>query len=232
MDYTEEHITFSVEGDTLEGVVAYPDATMPETAILLLAPHPQMGGNMDNNVVRHLARRLASGGALTLRFNYRGVGGSTLTKLDTESMYAYYQRMEEEQRYEVLLPDAIAALGTLKDFASCRRTVYVGYSLGAVLAGMLGRAVRPDAVFAISPPVKKVPLDVFQTGAFPRHFIGGDNDFAFPLDVFEAQYTALPDPKTFQLLQGMDHFFRKEEERVVAAILSLHAPSSQLSIPE
>lgn len=227
MDYTEERTTFTVEGDTLEGVLAYPDAAMPETAALLLAPHPQMGGNMDNNVVRHLARRLASEGALTLRFNYRGVGGSTLTTHGTESVYAYYQRMEEEQRYEVLLPDAIAALVALRGFAPCRRTVYVGYSLGAVLAGMLGRVVRPDAVFVISPPVKKVPLDVFHTGAFPRHFIGGDNDFAFPLDAFDAQYAALPEPKTFQLLRGMDHFFRKQEERVAEALLSLHDPASK-----
>lgn len=218
MEIIEEQLHFSVEGDTLEAVAAYPETGAPVTAVLVLAPHPQMGGNMGNNVVRHLARRFAEDGALTLRFNYRGVGNSTLTLPEGTAVYEHFQRMEDEQRYDWLLPDAVAALATLRSFFGCPRTVYVGYSLGGVLAGMLSGITPPHALVSISPPVKKVPLNVFNTDAFPRHFVGGDNDFAFLRETFQEQYDALPEPKSFQLLEGSDHFFRKEEERVYSAI--------------
>ena len=39
-------------------------------------PHPQHGGTMHNKVVHTLARALQEQGRTTLRFNYRGVGGS------------------------------------------------------------------------------------------------------------------------------------------------------------
>lgn len=39
-------------------------------------PHPQHGGTMDNKVVQTLARALLQLGYRTVRFNFRGVGGS------------------------------------------------------------------------------------------------------------------------------------------------------------
>jgi len=218
MEAMEEQVAFSLLGDTLEAIATYPASSTPTTAVLLLAPHPQMGGNMGNNVVRHLARRFAEDGALTLRFNYRGVGHSTLALPAGTAAYDYFQRMEEELRYDLLLPDAEAAMHALRTFCPCPRMVYVGYSLGGVIAGMLARRHPPDSLVAISPPVKKVPLTVFDTDAYPRHFVGGDNDFAFLYDQFQEQYAELPEPKSFELLAGADHFFRKEEERVYAAI--------------
>ncbi len=218
MEVIEELLNFSVTGDVLEGIAAYPASGDPTTAMLLLAPHPQMGGNMANNVVQHLARRVAESGAISLRFNYRGVGQSKRSLPEGMAVYDFFQRMEEEQRYELLLPDATAALDALRSFCPCTRMVYVGYSLGGVIAGMLARSQPPDALIAISPPVKKVSLSVFDTDAYPRHFVGGDQDFAFIYDTFQQQYAALPEPKSFQLLEGADHFFRKEEERVYKSI--------------
>lgn len=218
MEIIEELLRFTVEGDTLEAVVAYPESSNPITAVLVLAPHPQMGGNMANNVVRHLARRFAEDGALTMRFNYRGVGNSSLALPPGTAVYDYFQRMEDEQRYDLLLPDASGAMMALRSLCECPRMVYVGYSLGGVLAGMLARLHPPDSLVSISPPVKKVPLTIFESDGYPRHFVGGDNDFAFLLDSFQEQFAALPEPKSFELLEGADHFFRKEEERVYAAI--------------
>ena len=39
-------------------------------------PHPQHGGTMDNKVVATLARAFAQCGWRTVRFNFRGIGGS------------------------------------------------------------------------------------------------------------------------------------------------------------
>jgi len=45
-------------------------------AVVIAGPHPLLGGNMRNNVVRCLGDGLAEMGFLTLRFDYRGVGRS------------------------------------------------------------------------------------------------------------------------------------------------------------
>ena len=49
--FTEEQVQFTSGPNTLEGVLAYPDDGEPEVAVLLLSPHPHMGGRMDNNVI-------------------------------------------------------------------------------------------------------------------------------------------------------------------------------------
>ena len=43
---------------------------------LILSPHPQGAGTMNNKVVYALYRSFVNGGFNTLRFNYRGVGRS------------------------------------------------------------------------------------------------------------------------------------------------------------
>ena len=70
-------VSFEADGLTFEGVVAQPDeGTGPWPGVVICHPHPLHGGNMDNNVVLALALGLAQEGFVTLRFNFRGVGGS------------------------------------------------------------------------------------------------------------------------------------------------------------
>lgn len=218
METFEEHITFDCSGALMEGVLAYPEQGSPQAAVLLLAPHPQMGGNLDNNVVRHIARRTAEEGAVSLRFNYRGVGKSVLPLDPGDTVYAHFQRMEEKLDYALVLPDALAARAALYRIAPDAKMLYVGYSFGAILAGMLSLIEPPTAIAAISPPVRRVPLAPYRTCVVPKHFVHGDDDFAFEEHEFQKQYAALPEPKTCAYLEGSDHFFRKEEERVYEAV--------------
>ena len=69
-----ESVRFSAGRYRLEGELAYPEAALPRGALVLAGPHPLLGGNMHNNVVRGLGDGLAQHGLATLRFNYRGVG--------------------------------------------------------------------------------------------------------------------------------------------------------------
>ncbi len=215
----EESVVFEAAGERLEGVLAYPEAGRPDAAWLILAPHPHMGGRMENNLVRHLARRGAACGAATLRFDYRGVGRSTLALPEGTSLYDHFAALERERRYEALLPDAAAAWTTLTGAAGVvSRRVLVGYSLGAVLAGMLAPGLDVTHVVGVSPPTARVPLDAYRAVRPPVLFLGGDADFAFDPARFEEQRAALPRPVDFVSLAGADHFFRREEERVFEAI--------------
>lgn len=217
--FTEEEIAFDSEGLQLEGIFAYPDAGQPRAAVLLLAPHPHMGGNMDNNVVRHLARRCAACGAASLRFNYRGVGRSEMRLEPGESRFDHFAAMEAAQRYEELLPDARAAYETLvATIPDAPRRVILGYSLGAVLAGMLARVVPATHLIGVSPPVRRAALFPHGDSAARKFFVAGDDDFAFEWEMFEEQYGAAPPPKAYSRLAGCDHFFRRDEERVFQTV--------------
>jgi alpha/beta superfamily hydrolase len=215
----EESVRIPCESLELQGILAYPGDGEPHTAFLLLAPHPHMGGRMDNNVIRHLARRGAETGCVTLRFDYRGVGASPIVLPAGTSVHDHFAALERERRYEELLPDCAAAWRVL-DAASpgAPQRAIVGYSLGAILAGRLAREVDATHVVAISPPVARVPLDWHRGHALPKLFVGGDRDFAFDRARFEAEYARLPEPKRFVGLAGSDHFYRKEEERVFGAL--------------
>jgi alpha/beta superfamily hydrolase len=215
----EEHTRFHCGTLVLEGVLAYPERGAPRAALLLLAPHPHMGGRMDNNVVAHIARRAAEDRCATLRFNYRGVGESSIELPAGVGLYDHWSAMEQEQRYEELLPDAVHAFEHLLEAsADPARRVVLGYSLGAILAGMLASLVDATHLVGVSPPVAKVSLDAYRHLQIPKLFIGGDQDFAFDRERFDREFAQIPEPKRFVAMQDCDHFYRKHEERLYQAV--------------
>jgi alpha/beta superfamily hydrolase len=218
-EIVEEAVRFACQGLALEGVLTYPAAGSPRGAVLLLAPHPHMGGRMDNNVVRHLTRRAAEEGCASLRFNYRGVGESQIALPPGTSVFDHFAALERERRYELLLPDAAAAWDLLVEAAGRPlRRVVVGYSLGAILAPMLAPEARPTHLVALSPPVAKVPLAAWHDCPLPALFVAGDRDFAFDRERFQSELARLPGSPAFVELAGGDHFWRREEERPWAAM--------------
>jgi hypothetical protein len=218
-EIVEETVRFRAEGLSLEGILAYPAAGAPQRALLVLAPHPHFGGRMDNNVVRHLARRAAEEGAVSLRFDWRGVGASEIALPPGRSRFDHFEALERERRYGELLPDAEAAFAALCAAAGApRERVVVGYSLGAILAALLAARAPATHVVAVSPPVARVPLDAFRAVRAPKLVLAGDADFAFDAERFRAEAALFPPPCRFVPLPGADHFHRQEEERVHAAI--------------
>ncbi|MCC6145221.1 MAG: alpha/beta fold hydrolase [Candidatus Hydrogenedentes bacterium] len=203
---------------TCEGVLAYPSAGSPTCAVLLLNPHPLLGGNMENNVIRHLWRRLAEDGAAAFRFNYRGVGGSGLVAPEGMSAYAWFNMIEAERRYEVFLPECHEALDYLRGAVGAAPLVVIGYSLGSVLAAMLAHSETVDRLVAISPPNARISIDAFALCAMPKLFIAGGRDMFFDAKAFDATFATLSGPKAFTAFPESDHFYRAQEEALYEAI--------------
>ena len=67
-------IAFRAGDLQLEGELSVPANCL--AAAVICHPHPQYGGDMDNSVVRAVAAALEASDCATLRFNFRGVGGS------------------------------------------------------------------------------------------------------------------------------------------------------------
>ena len=196
MEAIEEELKFRSGVLSLAGVLAYPAEGEPRLALLLLAPHPHLGGRMDNNVIRHVARRAAEMGCATLRFDYRGVGDSEIDLPPGRTLYDHWSELEREQRYADLVGDACAACEALvRASGAPRARVVFGYSLGAILAALTAPRVGATHVVAVSPPVARVTLEPFRWLRVPKLFVAGDRDFAFDRARFVHELARVPEPK-------------------------------------
>lgn len=129
------------------------------------APHPRFGGSMHSPVVAEIAYAGARDGRPTLRFNYRGVGGSqgfgTVTDTDWPG--------ERE--------DYLAAIEELRATANRAKTIAAGYSFGAAVALDIA-LTAPDIAGAVlvAPPTKSFPFDRLKDLRVPTLVIAGSDD--------------------------------------------------------
>ncbi|MGH8370402.1 MAG: alpha/beta hydrolase, partial [Gammaproteobacteria bacterium] len=70
-----EHVSFPGPAGALEGLLDKPAGT-PRAVAVICHPHPLFQGSMTNKVAYILARAFNDLGAISLRFNFRGVGKS------------------------------------------------------------------------------------------------------------------------------------------------------------
>src|SRR5882757_6554435 len=78
----QESLTIVGPAGALEALVESPLEANGEEAAVVCHPHPLYGGTMTNKVVYTLARACNQLGMPTVRFNFRGVGGSSGTHAD------------------------------------------------------------------------------------------------------------------------------------------------------
>lgn len=170
----------------------------PRGAVVLLHPHPQFGGSMDNHVVLALEEALAPAFA-TLRFNFRGVGGS-------EGVFDGGKGETD---------DARAALDFLEG-RGFRKVAVAGYSFGAWVAARLAASdPRVEAVALVSPPVSmfEFPAEL----PCPVLAVSGRSDPFVPTGKLKAWAEALPGSKKLVVLDG-DHIWLGGEEALARAV--------------
>jgi len=112
--------------------------------VLILSPTPDEGGSMDHVVAAEVAWACAQAGHPTLRFNFRGVGGS------------------QGQRGEGLLEDGEAALTVLAENTRSAAPVLVSIGASALLS--LGLVKRHPGIcgLAMVNPAGVEPTDLLQ----------------------------------------------------------------------
>jgi uncharacterized protein len=128
---TEQPVTIPVApGLSLEGALALPER--PAAGVVLCHPHPLYGGDMDNPVVGAAAEACAGLGLATLRFNFRGVGGSR----------GAWDEGHGEQE------DVRATLTLLRQrLPAATRLALAGYSFGASMSARVAASGPPLAVW-------------------------------------------------------------------------------------
>lgn len=182
----------------------------PRAGAVIAHPHPLYGGTLDNPVVFHADRELNRTGLTTLRFNFRGVGGS--------------DGAHDEGRGEV--EDVAAAARWARGLVPGLPLVLVGYSFGSYCA--LAYAARDPAVagiVAIGLPARLYDFGIIRGLGRPIAVVQGtDDEYGSIADVEALLGTASPTGVLLPV-EGAPHLFpgRAAEvaSRVVAAVESM-----------
>ena len=187
---SEQPVTIDVSPQlTLEARLSAPPS--PGGGIVICHPHPLYGGDMDNPVVVRIQEVCAELGLATLRFNFRGVGGST----------GNHANGVGEQ------DDAVAAIDVLAKTVGGRPLVIAGYSFGARISALVaGRDTRLSGVALIAPPLKMYDFGGPEDRRMPTLVVAGTADAYCPADEFRKLGARFPWVETVSV-EGADHFF-------------------------
>lgn len=185
----ETHVTFEAQDVTLEGLLYEADSTR---AAIILHPHPVYGGNMNNHVVQTIALAYQKQGWTTLRFNFRGAGGS-----GGDYDHGIGERTDVDGAISYLQTKGIEQLDL------------VGYSFGAwVLAGWA--QVNPSHGFRImlvAPPVAFLDFSNIRSISGLHAVIVGKFDEFAPVDRVQTQLIHWSDTVELSVISTGDHFF-------------------------
>lgn len=166
----------------LEGELREGDA---EISLVMLHPHPQMGGDMHNPIVTTVCDGAARLGATTLRFNFRGTGASG----------GAYDRGDGEQ------DDAVAALTFIRALRPDGIVILAGYSFGGMVAARVAARKEVDALLLVSPAMARF-VEVPET--LPTLILSGSDDAYVDATALSE---AASDQRRIVIAPGVDHFW-------------------------
>jgi alpha/beta superfamily hydrolase len=195
----EQPVEFPGSAGRLEGLLGK-ESSARNGVVIALHPHPLFGGSMHNNVVEAIVRAGQSSGLGTLRFNFRGVGGS-------EGDFSGGSGESD---------DIGAALDFLGQGFDVGSKVLAGYSFGAVaaLAYCHRQAHDADHLVLVSPPPFLLPEGVpLEAGVLRKIIVGEADDMAPPGGVI-TRVSASRREDLIELLPGADHFFGGMEDEL------------------
>ncbi len=171
---------------------------------LLLHPHPQHGGTMNNKVVYTLYHAFVRQGFSALRFNFRGVGRSQ----------GSFARGEGE------LSDAASALDWLQTYNQNAAACWIGgFSFGAWIGmQLLMRRPEIDSFISVAPPASMYDFSLLAPCPSSGLIVHGDKDHLVPLESVQKLINKLMHQRDitidFRLVRGADHFFQNRLEEL------------------
>jgi alpha/beta superfamily hydrolase len=188
----------------------HPQKTKDAPIALILHPHPQFGGTMNNKVVYNLHYTFHRQGFSVLRFNFRGVG---------RSQGEFDQGIGE-------LSDAASALDYLQALKPDSKICFIaGFSFGAWI-GMQLLMRRPEAsgFISVAPPANMYDFSFLAPCPSSGLIINGDADRVAPMDdtikLVEKLKTQKGIEITHDVVPGASHFFDKGMDTMINTVES------------
>ncbi|MAF95321.1 MAG: alpha/beta hydrolase [Rhodospirillaceae bacterium] len=189
-------VIFNGPDGRLEG--RYHQSKRPNAPLaLLLHPHPQYGGTMNNKVIFSLYQNFMRRGFSSLRFNFRGVGRS--------------QGQFDNGQGE--LSDAASALDWMQSRNPNTSTCWIaGFSFGAWVAmQLMMRRPEISGFISIAPPASQHDFSFLAPCPASGMIIHGDKDEVVPQSSVDKLAQKLQKQKNikidYRIIEGSDHFF-------------------------
>jgi alpha/beta superfamily hydrolase len=207
-----ENVLFPAGPYLLHGELAYPETGRARGAVVFAGPHPLLGGNLRNNVVRGLGDGLAQRGLLTLRFDYRGVGRSQGPPLDVARHLAEFWRTSHAPGEMDFWQDLQGAVEFVQRSAPGLPLALAGYSFGCALLPYVRPRGDLAALALVAPTLEKHDYDSFFSVTTPLLVVASEDDFATDAERLRAWFGALSMPRQLVRQRRDNHFFRGHEE--------------------
>ena len=187
----------------------YQPAVKPRPPVaIILHPHPQGGGTMNNAITLALYTMFAKRGFATLRFNFRGVGRSE----------GVFDNGVGE------LSDAASALDWLQALnPESQGTWVAGYSFGAWI-GMQLLMRRPEVrgFISIAPPANMYDFGFLAPCPSSGIIVQGTNDEVVTepavLKLVEKLKTQRHITIDYERIEGANHFFEREMDPLMKTV--------------
>ena len=175
---------------------------------LILHPHPQHGGTMNNKVVYNLFHSFTRQGFATLRFNFRGVGRSQ----------GSFDRGEGE------LSDAASALDWLQSVSPNAQGCWVaGFSFGAWIGmQLLMRRPEIEGFVSVAPPANIYDFSFLAPCPASGLVVQGSADDLVPEPAVRKLVDKLSSQRdidiAYKVIENANHFFGNEMEQLTQAV--------------
>ncbi len=198
-------IIFNGPAGRLEG--RYSHSKIPNAPLaIVLHPHPEYGGTMNNKVTYYLFQAFVERGFSVMRFNFRGVGRSQ----------GAFDRGEGE------LSDAAAALDWMQEINPNAPYSWVaGFSFGAWI-GMQLLMRRPEirGFISVAPPANLYDFSFLAPCPTSGLILQGSRDEVVPELHTEKLVQKLRTQKgieiDYRVVDGANHFFKDHVDHMVA----------------
>lgn len=200
-------VVFTGPAGRLEGRYQHQKKSGSPIAIIL-HPHPNGGGNMNNRIVYDLFHTFERRGFSVLRFNFRGVG---------RSQGVYDGGIGE-------LSDAASALDWMQSFNPNAQTCWIaGYSFGAWIGmQLLMRRPEIDRFIAVAPPAHQFDFNFLAPCPSSGIIIQGEKDNVVPISSVDHLVDKLKLQKDitvdYHVMKDAGHFFQNEQADLDALI--------------
>jgi len=171
---------------------------------LILHPHPQFGGTMNNQVVYHLYYLFVQRGFSVLRFNFRGVGRSQ----------GYFDNGPGE------LSDAASALDWLQLQNPDSRSCWIaGMSFGTWIAmQLLMRRPEIDGFISVAPPANSFDFSFLAPCPSSGLIVHGNKDELVPEQSVHKLVNKLSHQRDiridYRLVDGATHLFSNHVDQL------------------
>jgi uncharacterized protein len=175
----------------------------PKIAAVLCHPHPLFGGTLHNKVIYQAAKSLDALDIPVLRFNFRGAGLSA-----GEHDHGAGERGDVQAAVDFLAkeyPEASLLVG--------------GFSFGSWVGLQVGCAsIRVHDLIGIGIPVNSSDFSYLESCPKPKLIVQGTNDEHGMWEKVEAVVARSAGDTRLAFVQGADHFFTGQLEKLDQAI--------------